>query len=162
LPSFSPKRQSCTRMGGWAKCTERVDSSSGISARASAPKGVRAAVSRRHFLSKRKRHHYIHEWKRGRGLCASGWPSPVRPYGGCALFYRGVGDEGKTRTHEARRRWGKDSFLPPNSCAARAPRPVRAGSARKSGAPKHLGPSSPSGNARGECRGCCSLGTDAH
>jgi len=50
------------------------------------------------------------------------------------------------------RSWGEDSFLPPNRCLPE-PESPQAILARKRRLPRHLGASSPSGNARGGCRG---------
>ena len=55
------------------------------------------------------------------------------------MFYLGVRDDGKTRTHEARRRWGKDSFLPPNRATPELPdrsRGVRGKAAHKVSRPE--------------------------
>ena len=93
-------------------------------------------------------------------MCASGRPSPVPPYAGCALFYLGVGDDGKTRTHEARRRWGKDSFLPPNRVPPEHPS-RKGGECEEKRHTKYLGASSPSGNARGRlAEGASPFGTE--
>ena len=78
--------------------------------------------------------------------------------------WRGVGDRrlaepcpamlGAPRSGRTRRGgpWGEGPVLPPKQTGARAPAP-QCGSARKSAKPRHLGPSSPSGNVRGGCRG---------
>ena len=158
FPSFSLAAGSARGFGGWAKCT--VAFCLGHFRWGVRDEGVSAAVRRSHRTLAAKATRQTHEWKRGRGLCASGWPSPVPPYAGCALFYRGVGDDGKTRTHEARRRWGKDSFLPPNRVPPEHPS-RKGGECEEKRHTKYLGASSPSENARGRmAEGASPFGTE--
>ena len=72
----------------------------------------------------------------------------------CGPTTRGHNDSRCSTAARRRPSWGEDSFLSPIRGAARAPA-SQGGSARKSSAQRHLGASSPSGNARGRMAEWC-------